>query len=66
MKIEIIPINSIKQNYIRGETLIRADALLVEHQEILLLAKQWGGGKMVSADGMRFVAPIRTINAGPK
>lgn len=25
----------------------------------------WGGGEVASADGMRFVAPVRTINAGP-
>ncbi|MCI0029546.1 transposase, partial [Salmonella enterica] len=25
----------------------------------------WGGGEVASADGMRFVTPVRTINAGP-
>jgi len=27
------------------------------------LAKKWGGGDVASADGMRFVVPVRTINA---
>ena len=55
----------VKQNYIRAETLVRANALLVDHQATLSLAKKWGGGEVASADGMRFVTPIRTINAGP-
>jgi|GEM_PF-3694261 len=29
------------------------------------LAQAWGGGDVVSADGLRFVVPIRTLNAGP-
>jgi len=54
-----------KQNYLRSETLIRANARLVDYQATLPLAKKWGGGEVASADGMRFVTPIRTINAGP-
>lgn len=55
----------VKQNYLRAETLIRANARLVDHQATLALAKAWGGGEVASADGMRFVAPVRTLNAGP-
>jgi len=58
-------LNWVKQNYIREETLIRANARLVDHQATLPLAKKWGGGEVASADGMRFVTPIRTVNAGP-
>ena len=29
------------------------------------LARQWGGGDVASADGLRFVVPVRTIHAGP-
>nr|WP_320012760.1 Tn3 family transposase [uncultured Desulfobulbus sp.] len=54
-----------KQNYLRSETLIRANARLVDYQALVPLAKEWGGGEVASADGMRFVTPIRTINAGP-
>jgi hypothetical protein len=55
----------VKQNYVRSETLVRANARLVDYQATLSLAKQWGGGEVASADGMRFVTPVRTINSGP-
>ena len=55
----------VKQNYLRAETLVRANAKLVDYQSTLPLARKWGGGEVASADGMRFVTPIRTINAGP-
>ncbi|MDX2422284.1 MAG: Tn3 family transposase, partial [Amphritea sp.] len=55
----------VKQNYIRAETLTRANARLVDHQATLPLASKWGGGEVASADGMRFATPVRTINSGP-
>ncbi|OMH27556.1 Tn3 family transposase [Motiliproteus sp. MSK22-1] len=58
-------LNWVKQNYLRAETLVKANAKLVDYQSNLSLAKKWGGGEVASADGMRFVTPIRTINAGP-
>ena len=54
----------VQQNYIRAETLSRANAMLVDAQAKLTLAKAWGGGEVASADGLRFVVPVRTINAG--
>ena len=57
--------NWVQQNYIRAETLIRANATLVDTQSTLPLAQAWGGGEVASADGLRFVVPIRTLNAGP-
>ena len=29
------------------------------------MAQAWGGGEIASADGLRFVVPIRTGHAGP-
>jgi TnpA family transposase len=55
----------VQQNYIRAETLIRANALLVDAQSKVPLVGAWGGGEVASADGLRFVVPVRTINAGP-
>ena len=55
----------VHQNSLRAETLIRANATLVDTQSTSALAKEWGGGEVASADGMRFVVPIRTLNAGP-
>ncbi|HYU73530.1 MAG TPA: Tn3 family transposase [Ktedonobacteraceae bacterium] len=54
----------VQQNYIRAETLSQANAMLVDAQAKLPLAQAWGGGEVASADGLRFVVPIRTINAG--
>jgi TnpA family transposase len=52
-------------NYIRADTLVAANARLVDYQATLALAQTWGGGEVASADGLRFVTPIRTVNAGP-
>ena len=54
----------VKKNYIRQETLIRANAKLVDAQAQIPLAQIWGGGEVASADGLRFTVPVRTINAG--
>jgi TnpA family transposase len=55
----------VQQNYIRAETLTHANARLVDYQSTLALAKEWGGGEVASADGLRFVTPVRTLNSGP-
>ncbi|MCC3160156.1 Tn3 family transposase [Hymenobacter sp. 15J16-1T3B] len=54
----------VQQNYLRVETLTAANARLVDAQAQLPLAQAWGGGEVASADGMRFVVPVRTIHAG--
>ena len=55
----------VQQNYLRPDTLSRANARLVEAQSQIWLAQQWGGGEVASADGLRFVVPVRTVYAGP-
>nr|ULG18701.1 transposase [Serratia proteamaculans] len=55
----------IKQNYLRAETLVSANAPLVDFQSTLPLAGYWGGGDVVSSDGVRFVTPVKTVNSGP-
>ena len=55
----------VRQNYIRAETLTRANAALVAAQNKIALAHAWGGGDVASADGVRFVVPIRTVHSGP-
>jgi hypothetical protein len=50
----------VKQNYLRAETLVSANARLVDFQSTLELAGHWGGGEVASADGMRFVTPVKT------
>jgi TnpA family transposase len=55
----------VDQNYIRGETITAATARFVNAQGDIPLAQAWGGGEVASADGLRFVVPVRTLNAGP-
>ncbi len=53
------------QNYIRDDTLSAANVILVSMQSQLELAQIWGGGEVASADGMRFVVPVRSVHSGP-
>ncbi len=55
----------VQQNYIRADTLTRANARLVDAQTEIPLAQVWGGGEVASADGLRFVVGVRTLNAAP-
>ena len=55
----------VDQNFIRAETLTEANACLVAAQNRIRLVQAWGGGEVASADGVRFVVPVRTIHAGP-
>lgn len=55
----------VNQNYLRDDTLVAANVILVAAQSSIALAKAWGGGEVASADGMRFVVPVRTVYAGP-
>ena len=53
----------VQHNYIRDETLAKANARLVNAQANIPLAKLWGSGDVASADGLRFRVPIETLNA---
>lgn len=55
----------VDQNYVRNDTLIACNTVLVAAQNRIALARAWGGGDVASADGMRFVVPVRTIHAAP-
>jgi Tn3 transposase DDE domain len=55
----------INQNFIRNETLTESNACLVAAPNSIPLVHRWGGGEVASADGLRFVVPVRTIHAGP-
>ena len=55
----------VDQNYVRADTLIACNAVLVSAQSRITLACTWGGGDVASADGMRFVVPVRTVHAVP-
>jgi len=55
----------VNQNFVRDDTLAAANALLVAAQNTIPLAHAWGGGEVASADGIRFVVPVKTVHAGP-
>lgn len=55
----------IQQHYIRAETLVESNACLVNAQKDVTIVQAWGGGEVASADGLRFVVPVKTLNAGP-
>jgi len=54
----------VRHNYVREETLARANALLIAYHQTLPLALEWGGGEIASVDGLRFRVPVKTLNAG--
>jgi hypothetical protein len=54
----------VDQNYVRADTLRAANSRLVQAQSALGLAQRWGNGLLASVDGMRFVVPVATVNAG--
>jgi TnpA family transposase len=55
----------VDQAYLRTETIGAANARLVAAQSETEIVRCWGGGLVASADGLRLVVPVRTINAGP-
>lgn len=57
-------LSHVDQNYVRADTLRAANARLIQAQSGLGLAQRWGTGLLASVDGMRFVVPVATVNAG--
>jgi hypothetical protein len=58
-------LSHVGQNYLRTDTLSAANARLIEAQAGIGVAQLWGGGLVASVDGLRFVVPVRTLDAGP-
>jgi len=58
-------LSHVDQNYLRADTHSAANARLVDAQASIGVARLWGGGLVASADGVRFVVPVQTINALP-
>ncbi len=58
-------LSHVDQNYVRAETIVPANGRLIPAQARIDLAAAWGGGLVASADGLRFVVPVATINAAP-
>ena len=58
-------ISHVDQNYLRAENFAGANTPLIDAQADVALAQAWGGGLVAAVDGMRFVVPVRTIDARP-
>jgi Tn3 transposase DDE domain len=58
-------LSHVAQNYLRTDTLAAANARLIEAQAGIGTAQLWGGGLVASVDELRFVVPVRTLDAGP-
>jgi TnpA family transposase len=58
-------LSHVDQNYLRADTHSAANARLVDAQAEIGIAQLWGGGLVASADGLRFVVPVQTVNALP-
>ncbi|CAN5836786.1 hypothetical protein BH24ACT5_BH24ACT5_07930 [soil metagenome] len=58
-------LSHVDQNYVRAETLAAANARLIDAQSAIATAQIWGGGLVASVDGLRFVVPVRTLDAAP-
>ncbi|GAA0451525.1 transposase [Actinoplanes capillaceus] len=53
----------VDQHYLRSETYAAANAVLIDAQAGIGLAQAWGGGLVAAVDGVRFVVPVRSIDA---
>lgn len=58
-------LSHVEQNYLRNDTIRAANGRLIAAQADLDAARLWGGGLVASVDGLRFVVPVSTLNAGP-
>jgi len=51
-------------NFVRPETLTAATNRLIAYHQTIDLTRRWGSGEIASADGLRFVVPVRSVHAG--
>jgi TnpA family transposase len=58
------PPDWISANFIRPETLTAASNRLIAYHQTIALTRCWGSGEVASADGLRFVVPVRSVHAG--
>jgi TnpA family transposase len=54
----------IDQHYLRPENHAAANSVLLD-APATALARAWGGGLLAAVDGIRFVVPVRTVDARP-
>ena len=55
----------VDQYYLRPDCYRGVNAVLIDAQAEIGLAQLFGGGLVAAVDGMRFVVPIRSVDARP-
>ncbi|WP_248761245.1 Tn3 family transposase [Pseudarthrobacter sp. SSS035] len=55
----------VNQHYLRPETYAAPNTVLIDAQAGIPLSQAWGGGMVAAVDGMRFLVPVRTVDARP-
>jgi len=58
-------ISHVDQNYLRAENYAAANTPLIEAQADIALARALGGGLVAAVDGLRFIVPVRSVDARP-
>ncbi|GGN35502.1 hypothetical protein FHR83_006188 [Actinoplanes campanulatus] len=62
---ELSALAHVDQHYLRPDTYAAADAVLIDARADIALAQAWDGGLVAAVDGVRFVVPVRSIDARP-
>lgn len=58
-------LSHVDQYYLRPENYASANVVFFDAQAEIALAKAWGGGMVAAVDGLRFVVPVRSVDARP-
>ncbi|WP_354191000.1 Tn3 family transposase [Arthrobacter sp. UYCu712] len=58
-------LSHVDQHYIGSDSYAAANAVLIDAQGASDLAQAWGGGLVAAVDGMRFIVPVRSVDARP-
>lgn len=58
-------LSHVNQHYLGSDSYAAANAVLIDAQGTSDLAQAWGGGLVAAVDGMRFIVPVRSVDARP-
>ncbi|RFA17621.1 DDE transposase [Subtercola boreus] len=58
-------LSHVDQHYLGSDSFAAANAVLIDAQGTNELAQAWGGGLVAAVDGMRFIVPVRSVDARP-
>ena len=58
-------LSHVDQHYLGSDSFAAANTVLIKAQRANELAQAWGGGLVAAVDGMRFIVPVRSVDARP-